>query len=206
VSVAGYTFLELQNEVLQFQFAEGKYRPLVKRWLNTAQCLAVTESEIRTQQQAASYTTVSGDATLALPEDFGRLIDLHDLEEDEPLSSLNLKERDNLQDATGRPTQYTVEGDELSLYPAPDGAYSLDLRYWRLPADMTADGDEPEIPKIHHHRLPAYAMWKAYLRENDYQAAAVWKAEWEAELLKMRGQVQGDTFDGPRQVAGAYGG
>lgn len=204
MTITGQTFRELIDEVLAFQFAPGKYETLVKRWLNTAQRLAVSESEIRTQQAIASYVTESADSTLELPADFGRLIDLHDEEEDDRLESLDLRDLDNLPEATGRPTEYALEGDELKLYPSPDGTYGLDLRYWHLPADMTADSDEPEIPKQHHHRLPAYAMWKAYLRENDYAAAQVWKAEWEAALLKMRGQVQSDTFDGPRQVPGSY--
>lgn len=204
MTVAGRTYLELQEEVLAFQFSPGKYQSLVRTWLNDAQRLAVTEGEIRTQQETASYVTISGDSTLEFPADFGRLIDLHDEGADQRLDSLDLRELDELPEESGRPTEYAVEGDELKLYPSPDGAYELRLRYWHLPADMTADGDEPELPKQHHHRLPAYPMWKAYLRENDYAAASVWKAEWEAALLKMRGEVQSDTFDGPRQVPGSY--
>jgi hypothetical protein len=204
MAIAGQSYRELIDEVLAFQFAPGKYETLVKRWLNTAQRLTVTESEIRTQQETASYSTVAGDATLELPANFGREIDVHDEGGDHKLDQIGLRELDELPEESGRPVEYAVEGDEIRLYPTPDGAYELRLRYWRLPADMAADADEPEIPKQHHHRLVAYPMWKAYLRENDYAAASVWKAEWEAALLKMRGEVQSDAFDGPRQVPGSY--
>ena len=96
-------------------------------------------------------------------------------------------------------------GDQITLWPTPDGSYPLSLRYWRLPQDMEADGDEPEIPAQYHDVLVAYAMWKAYLRENDYPAASTWKAEWEAGVMKMRGEVQADVFEGPRQVGGTWG-
>lgn len=205
MAIDGRSYLSLQNEVLEFQFNPGKYRALVKTWLNDAQRIAVIESEIRVQEESASYATISADSSLELPADFSRTIDLHDTEEDRRLTKISLRELDDLPDETGRPSVYAVEKDEILLYPVPDGAYKLALRYWRLPEDMEADGDEPEIPKQHHHRLIPYAMWKAYLRENDYPAANVWKAEWEREMLKMRGEAQHDTFDGPQQVAGSYG-
>lgn len=205
MTIAGRTFLELQEEVLAFQFAEGKYRPLVKTWLNDAQRRAVIESEIRTGEAEVSYVTALNDRSLELPADFSRLLDLFNESTDELLIPLDPRQFDTLPESRGRPTHYTVIGDEILLYPIPDGAHAIDLRYWSLPVDMVADGDEPSIPKQYHQILVGYAMYKAYLRENDYQAAQVWAAEWSAGVLKMRGEVQADVFDGPRQVGGSWG-
>lgn len=205
MTIAGYTFLEMQQEVLEFQFSEIKYRPLIKRWLNQGVRRAVIEAELRTSEEAASYTTTSGDATLELPADFARIIDLYDEDENDPLDRLSLREFDDLEDASGRPTAYTVEDDQIRVYPTPDGAYNLGLRYRRLPEDMVADSDVPELP-VQYQELPiAYAMKKAYLRENDRVQAATWDAEWQAGILKMRGEVSSDTFIGPSQVSGTWG-
>lgn len=205
MTFAGRSYKSLQDEVLQYQFSESKYRPLVAVWLNDAQRKAVIQSEFRTQQEVKAFTTTSGDGTLELPSNFARWIDFYDTELNWPLTALELREYDALVTTSGRPTAYTVAGDQITLWPTPDAAYGLSLRYWRLPADMVADGDEPEIPAQYHEVLIAYAMNKAYLRENDYQAAATWKAEWEAGVLKMRGEAQHDTFSGPKQVGGSWG-
>lgn len=204
MSIEGRTYLSLQNEVLEFQFAPGKYRALTKTWLNDAQRIAAIEAEIGKLEESVSYTTANADNSLELPSDFSRVIDLHDTEEDQRLTEIELSELDDLPDATGRPRLYATEKNEVLLYPTPDGTYKLSLRYWRLPKDMVADADEPELPKQHHHRLICYAMWKAYLRENDYQAAQVWKAEWDAEMLKMRGEVQAETSEAGQQVPGTW--
>lgn len=205
MTIAGRTYRELINEVLEFQFAPGKYESLTKKWLNDAQQQLVLESEIRVQESEVAYTTLTTDPTLELPEDFSRLIDLFNTETHELMIPLDPREFDTLVESVGRPTHYTVIDNEVNVYPTPSGTYKLGLRYWRLPKDMVADSDQPEIPKQYHSILISYAMWKAYLRENDYQAAQVWAADWASSLLKMRGQVQSDVFDGPRQVGGSWG-
>lgn len=207
MTFAGRTYLQLQNEVLEFQFAEGKYRALVKTWLNDAQRKAVIQSEFRVQEEVQSYTTSAGDLTLELPSNFSRWIDFYDTELNWPLTSVELREYDALVGGcAGRPTVYSVAGNQITLWPPPDAPYSLSLRYWRLPIDMVADTDEPQIPAQYHGVLVAYALNKAYLRENDLQMAQVWKTEWEAEVAKMRGEVQADVFSGPKQVGGPWGG
>lgn len=202
--VSGYTFLELQNEVLAFQFAEGKYRPLVKKWLNQAVRRLVIESEIRTQEAVGTYTTVTEAGQLGLPGDFARVIAVFDTETQADLHGVELRDFDNLVTSYGRPTTYTVIGDEINVHPTPDGEYGIALRYWKLPADMVEDEDTPELPAQYHELPIAFAMKKAYLRENDYNAAAVWDAEWQAGIGKLRGEAQSDFADGPRQVGGTW--
>lgn len=204
MTIAGRTYLQIQEEVLAFQFSSEKYRPLVKTWINDGQRKAVIQSESRTQEAEAKYTTVSSVAKLAMPTDFSRFISLY-APEIALLDPLSVEELETLPPATGRPTAYVVIGDEINLYPTPDAPYELRLRYWRLPEDMVEDADEPEIAPQYHDVLVAYAMQRAYARENDYAAANFWKGEWEAGIAKMRGEVQADTFDGPQQVQGTYG-
>jgi hypothetical protein len=203
-SIPGYTFLELQEEVLSHQFAPNKYRDLVKRWLNQAQRRLVLESEIRTEEEAEEITTIAGEATYTLPSLFARFIDLFDSETHEPLGALDLRDYDALPPSSGRPSSYTAISGNLSLYPTPDAVYSLTLRFWRLPEDMEADSDYPEVPAAYQELLIAWAMKRAYQRENDWQEATSWEAQWEKGVLKARGEVQHDMFDGPRQVTGSW--
>ena len=205
MTIAGRTYGELISEVLEHQFSDAKYRPLVKKWLNDAQRRAVIESEFRTQEASESYSTTASDATYVLPTNFSRLIDLFNTETHEQLTPLDPREYDELPESTGRPYAYTVIGSELNLYATPDGVYPLKLRYWRLPADMVEDTDTPEIPVQYHELLIAFAMKKAFMREDDLPMAQQWDAIWREGVLKMRGEVQHDVFDGPRQVPGSFG-
>ena len=205
MATAGRTFFELQEEVLEFQFNAPKYRPLVKRWLNDAQSKVVSQTEARTQQELAIVSTAAGDQSYDLPDDYARIIDIFRADTG-LLTPYEVREFDVLATGQGAPTGYLIVGAEIQFDPTPDGVYEVRMRYWRLPADMEADDDRPEIAPPYHDLLIAYANWKAYAKENDYAAATFWKGEWEAGLLKMRGEVQHDTFDGPKQVAGSWPG
>jgi hypothetical protein len=205
MTIANYTFLELQEEVLSFQFQPQKYRPLVKKWLNQAVRKIIIAAEIRTSQGSETITTLAGDPSYTMPEGFARLIDFFYPAAPRLMTAKDIRDFDLLPEASGQPTAYTVRSNELFLWPTPDGAYGLTMRFWRLPQDMVNDSDIPALPVQYHEDPIAYAMWKCYLRENDYQAAKVWQELWEGELLKMRGEAQGEVFDGPRQVSGTWG-
>lgn len=205
MSIGGYTYGELQEEVLAHQFSDAKYRPFVKKWLNQGQRRAVIESEMRIQESAQAYTTTAGVAAAVLPVNFSRIIDLfYEQEIHELLVPMDVREFDPLPVSQGRPYAYTIRNDEVVFYPTPDNIYNFTLRYWRLPQDMVNEADTPEIPVQYHELLVAYAMRKAFLREDDFQAAQQWEAVWDKGLLKMRGEVQHSTFDGPRQVGGTW--
>lgn len=199
-----YTFESLVQEGLDFQFSETEYEELFKRWLNQAQRRLVIESEIRTQEEAFSFSTIATTATYELPANFARFIDFFGSETHELLTPLDIREFDNLPKSEGTPYSYTVIGNKLTLYPTPSVIVPLTLRYWRLPAEMIQASDTPEIPVQYQELLLAWALKKAYQRENDYAAAQQWETQWEKGVLKMRGEVQGDVFDGPRQVAGSF--
>jgi hypothetical protein len=207
MSVAGYTLEELVQEGLDFQFSEIEYEALFKRWLNQAQRRMVIESEIRTQEETFGISTTTATATYELPSNYARLIDFSNTQITGLLEQVDPKEWDQLgQPSSGRPRLYAVLGKNLSLYPTPDTGYPLMLRYWRLPTDMLQPSDTPEVPAQYQELLLAWALKKAYKRENDSAMAQMWEVEWEKGILKMRGEVQSDSFDGPRQVGGTWGG
>jgi hypothetical protein len=199
-----YTLETLVQEGLDFQFSETEYEELFKRWLNQAQRRMVIETEIRTQEEAFSVSTVTGTATYELPTNFARLIDFFNEENHELLTPLDIREFDGLPKSEGTPYAYTVIGNKLTLYPTPSVTVPLTLRYWRLPAEMVQASDTPEVPYQYQELLLAWALKKAYKRENDQAMAQMWEVEWEKGIQKMRGEVQGDVFDGPRQVAGSF--
>jgi hypothetical protein len=198
------TYLDLQDEVISHQLNDTKYRPYVKEWLNEAERFIALQAGIRTGQDVESYSTTSDDATLALPSDFLRIIDLANTDDDDLLRVIDLRSFDDLPSQTGQPTYYVIIGQNVTLYPTPDAVYPLQLRYWSLPPAMTSDGVSPTIPAQYHHLLVRYALMRAFQRENDYEAAAYYREQFENDVQKLRGEVQYEGQDGPRQVPGMW--
>jgi hypothetical protein len=198
------SFAEMQDEVLEHQLNDTKYRPSVKRWLNDAQARVCRQASIRTEQVTEDYSTVSGTNTLALPDDYARLIDLRDTDNHNLLTPLELNVYDDLEPGSGKPSDYVIIGMNIELYPNPDGVYDLTLRYWRLAAAMTVDSDTPEIPSDYHYLLPYWALYRCFSRENDIEQATYWKNEWAVELEKLKGEMHYEGQDFPRQLPGTY--
>lgn len=198
-------FSALQDEVLAHQFADSKYRPYVKVWINEGQKYICLQADIRTEITSQSYATVNGTATLSLPSNYARCVDLSNTDDQRVLEQMDLRDYDDAVIASGSPVFWVVVGSNVTLYPTPDNAYNLRLRYWKLPTDLSGDTDTPEIPSQYHHLLIRYALIRCYQRENDYQAAEYQRTEFERDLQKLRGEVHSADRQGPVQVRGTWG-
>jgi hypothetical protein len=200
------TLNNLVSEVLEHQFSVSQYDPYVRGStstgregiLNQGLRYVAAQTDFRELFTAYDFSTSVGVATYALPADFARLYGLTTVDGNQdtiPLFQEVIMDFQTRPDASGQPSQYTVIGNNLHLWPTPDAAYSMKLRYYKLPALLTEPNDEPEIPSEYHHLLVSYALWHCYERENDYQSAQYHKARFDEDLMKARGEVQYDTDD-----------
>jgi hypothetical protein len=202
------TFKQLQDQVLDHQFNDTKYRPFVKMLLNEAQLRIARQADMRTQHRATEIGFTAGDDDSALPSDFARLIEVAEGASADTdwriLDEMGLREFDDLPVASGTPTRYIVVGALLYLYPTPEVDTTIVLSYWKLPEEMADDADEPELPPDYHFLLTYWALYRCFMRENDMEQAMIWKNEWQTELEKLKGELQHDTHDQPTQVRGLY--
>ena len=118
-----------------------------------------------------SWSTVSGTATYDLPDDFmWEDWVTYDGSEISPISRHELQRRkggEDWTDDTGTPTHYIVDPEvaqgKVRLYPIPQEAKTLGMRYFPLPAEMTSDSDTPLNSTTRmaqfHIALAAYAAW-----------------------------------------------
>lgn len=201
-------YLAIQDMVLSFRFSDSNYRPVVKIWINEAQRDVCLRADLSTQFTTSTITTTAGTQGYALPSNYARLGEKGNLSiptYDEILNEL--EDQDDFDDTTpssGKPTSYIIIGATLYLYPTPDAVYSLTLRYYKLPADLVNNTDEPEIPEQYHHLLEHYAQRKAYERESDRDMAQYHAGIYETEMAKLLGQVNYANHDHARQVPGAW--
>lgn len=198
-------FSELQQRVLDFGFADGKYRAAVKTWLNEGQDYFVLQTDFRTQFQTITFETSVYNNSL--PNDYARLIETANATDENNwavLEPLDLHEFDTLPVTYGTPDSYVIAGQIFYLYPYPDSEQTISLTYYRLPTAMVNDDDELDIPYTYAHIPISYALKRAFERESDYEAAAYWENELQAKIAKASGEAHYDTADGPTQVAGMW--
>lgn len=192
------TLADLRNEVLEHELDRSATR--VDGFLNDALRIVARKVHHYTGEAEQAFSTVAGTAAYAWPVDLGKLRWLRDVDATCTLQLVGLRDVDNAPVAQGRPVVYATAGKAVTLYPTPDAAYRLDLRYWALPALMSADGDVPDLPDDYHRILVFYALQRCYELEDDFEAAGYWRGEFAAALGDMNTDVKAPNNDGPRQI------
>lgn len=198
------TFLQLQDEVLNHGFNANTYRARVKDYLNIAQARIARTAEIRDLVTKASVVTVSGTQAYTLPTDFVRLQSLVDDPNNVQLSIASPKQFDKYPTVNGAPYLYALSEQGLLLYPTPDAVYTLTLRYWKDPVDLSADGDISALPIDYHDLMVSFALSRTYRSEDDIVMSQFFYSEFERDLAKLRADRMYEAQDGPRVVPGTW--
>jgi hypothetical protein len=129
-----------------------------------------------------------------------------ELEWSEPELLLAARAQDN--GATGLAQRWAQTGPTtLSLWPTPNAAGTLTVRYHRVPPDLTADADIPILPIAYHDILIAGACELMALRERQFDAVAAFRSEREGRVAEMKRQIGVRQAQTARQVSssGYYG-
>lgn len=189
---------DLRNEVLEHELDRSAER--VDGFLNDALRIVARRVRHYTGEAEQAIVTVAGTAAYAWPADLGKLRWLRDVANASTLELVGLRDIDNAPVAQGRPSAYATAGKTVTLYPTPDAAYSLDLRYWALPDLVREDGDVPDLPEDYHRILVFYALQRCYELEDDFEAAGYWRGEFATALADMGADVKAPNNDGPRQI------
>jgi len=78
----------------------------------------------------------------------------------------------NSSTGTGEPTDYCLWGTQYQVYPTPDGTYTIYLRYYGLPDDLSDSTDEETIDTKHPELVISAAtlLGAIYLHDADLVA------------------------------------
>lgn len=204
------TFQNLIDDVIGHQFSPSRYTDFVKNRLNESQVYITAQTDFRVMKEVEDITIVPGTSEYALPTDFQRhdsalysttlavpFVKLNSLEDPDAI--------DELDGSSGTPTDFQIEGATLRVWPSPDAAATLRLKYYRLPAQLSGANDVPDIPQEYTYLMVERTLQFCFARENDYGSAQYHQGQFEAGILKCRGEVHHDTNDRsqPRVVKGS---
>jgi hypothetical protein len=199
------TLADLRAEVLGTDFDSATYSSLATTYLNQGVRRIGRKVRAPALETTQTYTTSAGSATLALPTDDVRVVSLRNTTDHDFLQNVDVGEIDDSPAASGKPYAYTIYGGAVTLYPTPDAAYSLELRYRKVFGQFVNDTDTTATISFpggddYADALIAYARWHLYLKEDDAGMAQVWKGEYKEALDELKADVQLQSEDAPRQV------
>lgn len=74
---------------------------------------------------------------------------------------------------TGKPLEWTQDGQSLTVWPVPDNVYTLTIYGTRGPLDWVAQGDNavPDLPEEYVDLVKTWALHTAYLHQDDPEMA-----------------------------------
>lgn len=97
-----------------------------------------------------------------------------------------------------QPIAFTVDMTKnLVLGPTPNDIYTVNGQYFRKPAELVADADEPSIPSEFHLGI----VYKAMMSYGSYEAAPEVYQRGQDEYNKMRSKIEIDQL--PPMTMGA---
>jgi hypothetical protein len=159
------------------------------------------------KEAEADVSVTAGDDTPTMPTDFGKVIALGDNTNSIELEfwradELQLETIGALTD-TGQPLVYYFVGNTLKLYPVPDSAYTLKLKYVKTFTPLEADTDVPALPN-NHRVIVLGALVSAYDMNDDTDLATRFEGRFENRLLRAREDWWVKQYDSPEFVRDIY--
>lgn len=195
------TFKEIYEEVAQRGFTELATEPeqltRLKRWVNQSY-REITDMA----QWPFLEATKEGTAPVTVA-DLAHVLSVTNKTVDETLDYLDRRtvvDVDPALNDTGIAEYWYREGEtSVRVYPL-DTSSTLVVRYLKLPAELSADGDVPLIPAAYHDLIVDGAVVRAFKNRDEYQAAQFIRQEWERGVRQMKHTLLKPNYDRDRLI------
>lgn len=127
----------------------------VSFWANVAYQEVAAATSHAGDETLAVASTIVGEPRVALPEDFAEPISilLRLSDSATTLTKVDPARIDAAAPSSGAPVQYAFYNRWLELYPTPDEAYTLQLRYRAAPSDLSELDDIPSLSTPWRHAV-----------------------------------------------------
>lgn len=201
---------DIRSEILQHGFDPVYFSTSrINTYINDGLRLICRRVDYYVNENVYAFSTTNGTASYVIPyEDHGgqlaKVRSLFDTVRNLELTAVFQRDIDRSIATTGAPTYYAMNGLNLSIYPTPDGVYSLNLRYWQVPPLLVNDTDVPSMPSDWHHLLWEYGCWMCYEAEDDAAQGPLFKARFEEGLAEFAEDVKYPNSDMPNQARGMW--
>lgn len=83
------------------------------------------------------------------------------------------------------PSKWYIYAETPRVFPKPDAAYTLTLRYYKKPTLLSSDSDVPELPSEFEELLVVGAAYRVLQVKDNYDQAAVLQNKYDELLQKL---------------------
>lgn len=164
------TYRELQDRVLDLiSKSDTTTRNRVKNWLNMGQNDFVIREVWPFREEVAVLNTVQG------TQEYSLISHIPDIDAQNivsvstqgssgvkltyvPFQKLRSSYPDFDTTPESVPQIYYLRAGSIGFWPVPDGVYSVEIDYYKLPTEMEDDADEPMLPLGYREALVHYAL------------------------------------------------
>lgn len=176
------------------------------KYINRAYWGLLNRYPFKEAEETVTFDVAASTALYELPTDFSaiRLIAIEnpDTGKHTPLNRMTPYEYEKIfvnptitDGVEGFPTSYVREAACIRLYPTPDEAYTMTLKYWKDLSDLASLATAPNIPRTWHEILLTGAVYRRFMVLGDFQRANAFKAE-NIQLIDSAVPVEGkEEFD-----------
>lgn len=122
-----------------------------------------------------------------------------------PIDRRSLTDQYNNLASTGAATYWYFTGqDTIATYPTDSNA-TLTVRYWKAPAELSFDSDEPIIPERYQYAIVDYAAARAYADNGEADRGFAARLEGDRLVQFMIQSLIDAQDDGPSHIVGGVG-
>ena len=196
--------LALRTEVLNHGFDPIVYSSRINQYINDAQELVCRRVDYYVDENTSDFNTIAGTSLYSLPTDFAKVRSVRDTGRQQEMIAVGLRDIDRSISTVAAPTFYALDGANIHLYPTPDNVYPLEIRYWKVPADLVADTDTPTIPAAFQRILWYWAVKECYAGDDDVATAQYWEQQFNTLLAEISADLKFPNDDMPTQAAGMW--
>lgn len=171
----------------------------IQNYINDTQNDVFNEYRLPFMQTTQNYTLTQGVSDITngtgLPSNFVQAIDLTltSLGREKVLPYRDFKwvddttpdPDDTTTHSTNVPEYWYKFGDTIKVYPVPDAAYTLTLRYYKKPTLLSSDADVPDIPSEFEELLVSGAAYRVLQVKDNYDQAAIHENKYNELLQKL---------------------
>lgn len=92
---------------------------------------------------------------------------------------------DTTRNPSNVPIYWYYYAETIKVYPVPNSAYTVSLRYYKKPTILTADADVPEIPSEFEELLVSGATYRVLQIKDNYDQAGIHENKYQELLQKL---------------------
>lgn len=194
-----YQLSDIVTKVQQRISDTGYSSSEITNYINDTQNDVFNEYRLPFMEATQTYTLTSGVSDITngsgLPANYVQGLDatLTAAGREKTLIWRDIREIDALypdpDDTTAHPLNVPSDiynyADTLRVYPGPNAAYTLSLRYYKKPTLLSADADVPEIPSEFEELLVVGAAYRVMQVKDNYDKAGVLQNKYDEILQKL---------------------